>query len=317
MNLTKGAEEIRPGLWRLFEPLGERLLSFYALRHEDGWVLFDAGVPGSLTSRLRQGVWSGDIRKAIISHADADHLGDVASLKQQYPEMVVACHQADRAWVEDHDRLVQERYGHAKNRFGHCYPPEVMSALRQMCGDHCVVDCELNEGDQIDGADQAWCVLHTPGHSPGHVCLWCAETGELLLGDAVLGYGPPDATGKPSMPPTHQYIADYLKTLQRLVELSVSTAMPCHWEPMSGDMFTEFLRQSRETVYRDLGLLHDFIRAQGQASFSELLLVLNRSWGTWGEADYAHYSYALDGYLDYLSNQGCVEISDNGLVVRT
>jgi hypothetical protein len=43
----------------------------------------------------------------------------------------------------------------------------------------------LHDGDTIDVGGRTVTVLHTPGHSPGHMCFWEAETGYLFTGDLV------------------------------------------------------------------------------------------------------------------------------------
>ena len=50
----------------------------------------------------------------------------------------------------------------------------------------------LEEGETIrlDGpTPQAWQVLHTPGHAPGHLCLHEAEMGAVVVGDMVASVG--------------------------------------------------------------------------------------------------------------------------------
>ena len=47
---------------------------------------------------------------------------------------------------------------------------------------------ELADGDVVvlDGpSPEAWEVLHTPGHAPGHVCLYERAHGRLVAGDMV------------------------------------------------------------------------------------------------------------------------------------
>src|SRR4028119_2312116 len=42
----------------------------------------------------------------------------------------------------------------------------------------------------LDGPEpQAWQVLHTPGHAPGHVCLYEPALGALVAGDMAAGAG--------------------------------------------------------------------------------------------------------------------------------
>lgn len=54
-------------------------------------------------------------------------------------------------------------------------------------------DAELSEGQQIAVAGSAFTVLHTPGHSPGSVCLH--GDGVLFSGDTLFSGGP-GATGR-------------------------------------------------------------------------------------------------------------------------
>ena len=43
----------------------------------------------------------------------------------------------------------------------------------------------LDDGDTIDLGGRTIQALHTPGHSPGHLCFWEAEKGYLFSGDLV------------------------------------------------------------------------------------------------------------------------------------
>ena len=53
----------------------------------------------------------------------------------------------------------------------------------------------LADGDVIDAAGAALVVIHTPGHSPGGVCLWSEQLGVVLTGDTLF-HGGPGATGR-------------------------------------------------------------------------------------------------------------------------
>ena len=47
----------------------------------------------------------------------------------------------------------------------------------------------LFDGDSLDLGGRRLSVLHTPGHSPGHVCFWEPERGYLFSGDLVYAGG--------------------------------------------------------------------------------------------------------------------------------
>ena len=53
----------------------------------------------------------------------------------------------------------------------------------------------MADGDVISVAGADLHVLHTPGHSPGGVCLWSPDLGVVLSGDTLF-HGGPGATGR-------------------------------------------------------------------------------------------------------------------------
>jgi glyoxylase-like metal-dependent hydrolase (beta-lactamase superfamily II) len=56
-------------------------------------------------------------------------------------------------------------------------------------------DVDLADGDQVAVGDDPLQVLHTPGHSPGGVCLWAEADSVVFSGDTLFNGGP-GATGR-------------------------------------------------------------------------------------------------------------------------
>ena len=56
-------------------------------------------------------------------------------------------------------------------------------------------DGELSDGQQIEVAGTALTVLHTPGHTPGGVCLYAEDLATVFTGDTLFSGGP-GATGR-------------------------------------------------------------------------------------------------------------------------
>lgn len=79
----------------------------------------------------------------------------------------------------------------------------------------------LEDGDTIDLGGRTVTVLHTPGHSPGHMCFWEADTGYLFTGDLV--YKDTLFAYYPSTDP----IA-YLASLEKLAALPAKRVFPAH-----------------------------------------------------------------------------------------
>jgi len=84
------------------------------------------------------------------------------------------------------------------------------------------VPCDriLSDGEVLQLGRQAWEVLITPGHHPGHVCLF-SEAG-LVAGDMVAGIG------TILVPPHTGNMTEYIEQLERLKALDPHLVFPSH-----------------------------------------------------------------------------------------
>lgn len=79
----------------------------------------------------------------------------------------------------------------------------------------------LKDNDVIDIGGRTLKVLHTPGHSPGHMCFYEQERGYLFTGDLV--YKDTLFAYYPSTDPEA-----YLKSIERVAALPVKRVFPAH-----------------------------------------------------------------------------------------
>lgn len=70
--------------------------------------------------------------------------------------------------------------------------------------------------------DSRWEVLHTPGHSPGHICLWQAHRKWLVCGDMVSGLG------WVQVRPPRGDMGTYMASLKRMQALEPTLLFPGH-----------------------------------------------------------------------------------------
>ena len=106
----------------------------------------------------------------------------------------------------------------------------------------------LKDNDIIDIGGRSIQVLHTPGHSPGHICFFEKERGYLFTGDLV--YEDTLFAYYPSTDPKA-----YLKSIERVATLPVKKVFPAHH---SLDIHPEILIRMRD-AFRHLeseGKLH-------------------------------------------------------------
>jgi glyoxylase-like metal-dependent hydrolase (beta-lactamase superfamily II) len=90
---------------------------------------------------------------------------------------------------------------------------------------------------QLDGAETVEMgrrhlrVEWTPGHSPGHICLYDIESGELFAGDHIL----PDISPNIGLHPqsTPDPLHEYLDGLKRMAAYRPKLVLPAHGRPFS------------------------------------------------------------------------------------
>jgi endoribonuclease LACTB2 len=105
----------------------------------------------------------------------------------------------------------------------------------------------LADGDEIVLAgtrSESWRVLHTPGHAPGHVCLFEPSSRTAIVGDMVA------SVGTILIAPGDGDMAVYLEQLARLAALGASVALPAHGEPID-DPTSTFERYIRHRNMRE------------------------------------------------------------------
>ncbi len=111
-----------------------------------------------------------DIRKVIATHGHWDHVSGMALLRRE-SDAQLFIHRADRAQVETGD------------------PDLTASFLYDRPFPALEVEGEIEDGEELQINDYRFTIYHTPGHSPGSVCLWTEVFGTKLLiaGDTLWG----------------------------------------------------------------------------------------------------------------------------------
>ena len=84
------------------------------------------------------------------------------------------------------------------------------------------VDLEVEDGDVLDLGGTQIEVIHTPGHSPGHICLYLGRERLLFTGDHIPGMG------TTAIAPPHGDMALYIDSLRKLLAWDVQMICPGH-----------------------------------------------------------------------------------------
>jgi len=83
----------------------------------------------------------------------------------------------------------------------------------------------LDEGDVLRYGDFEFECIYTPGHTPGHMCLYERKKKVLILGDHVLFDISPNINADAMV---HDTLGLYLENLKKIRDLPVDYALPAH-----------------------------------------------------------------------------------------
>jgi glyoxylase-like metal-dependent hydrolase (beta-lactamase superfamily II) len=232
-----------PGVHRIELPLPFELerINLYVVALDRGCLLIDCGMDtpqsfAALEAGLREiGIGWRDLRMVLLTHMHPDHIG----LSRRLRELTGAEFLMHEAEAEHLDSLEDEGrrlpYLHAAYTLGGV-PPDIQarmddafSFLRQSL--HVArPDRLLIGGERLPSAIGPLTVLLTPGHSPGHVCLYAEESKALFSGDHILNQITPNIAWHPE----GDALGDYLASLERIGELEIDRIFPAHGEPFNG-----------------------------------------------------------------------------------
>lgn len=170
------AVQLAPGVWRIPTAPAD-LVSSFAFVDDDGQVtLVDAGTkraPRRILAGLEHiGVAPSDVTRLLVTHAHPDHVGGLATMRGR-TGATVAVHERDAAYVREGKGPVLDR----STLGGRLFRRNRGSAPTP-------VEDELVDGQVLD-VGGGLRVVHTPGHSPGHVALLHQPSGVLITGDSI------------------------------------------------------------------------------------------------------------------------------------
>lgn len=83
----------------------------------------------------------------------------------------------------------------------------------------------VGEQSRIEVGPYQWTCVETPGHTPGHMCLYLREKKLMIMGDHVLFDISPNIT---FLPGVTDALGDYLQSLRKVQRLEIETALVGH-----------------------------------------------------------------------------------------
>lgn len=172
-------------------------------------VLIDTGCSGQMEDLRKAmeevGVSFNQLKVVILTHQDIDHIGSLPEILQNCgSDIKIYAHELDKPYIQGDLPLLKD--GHIEN------PPKGK------------VDETLKDGQELP-----YCggirVIHTPGHTPGHISLYLKQSKTLVAGDSM--YSVNGTLGGIHVPTTLD-IEVAQQSLKKYVDLDIESVICYH-----------------------------------------------------------------------------------------
>ena len=289
------AEQLAGDLWSIPVPIPDnplRYVSVYAFGTGEGLVLIDSGWGSeeswrSLLAGLESiGAGPADVRGVLVTHMHFDHIGLAGRLRRASGAWV-ALHPADYAVLARPDYRTAElaiaREADFMRGLG-ASQEEAVAAVGtaeewEKFTSIELPDRTLTDGELADIPNWKIRAVHTPGHTPGHLCFVDERSRRLFAGDHILPRITPNISVQRADPVGP--LEDYLSSLAKVRDLDIDEILPAH-----------------EWRFKGLSERVDAISAHHEQRLAELLAVIRRQPGStpWELAGHLTWSRPWDQY---------------------
>ena len=258
-------EEILPNLYRAEIPLPRnplKAVNSYIMKGDGRFLIVDTGMNREecireMDTALRKlGV---DLEKTdfFVTHLHADHLGLVGNLATDTSKVYFSQREASymnrsaRGASRDDSASVYLLNGFPQDEMeraigthpGHLYGPK-----------RSIEFSTLKEDDTVEIGDYRFTCIETPGHTPGHMCLYERSKKIFMTGDHILLDITPNICFWPQM---DNALKEYLASLDKVYPLEVDLVLPGH-----------------RTIWNDHRMRIEGLHAHHQVRLNEVLFAL-------------------------------------------
>ncbi len=188
-----------------------------------------------LMAALLRSTETEELARIYLTHSHMDHSGLAAHLREA-TGAEVAAHRYERPRIEKAGERLREEYDcYSRMSPAMGFPVDMAELLDRLASawnllcEPCRIDIRLGGGETVKAGDRELEVIHTPGHTAGHVCYYLREEGLLFSGDHLMR----SITPNPELycPPWRGHVTglpQFLESLRLLEGYDIAAAYPGH-----------------------------------------------------------------------------------------
>lgn len=177
--MARAYVEVAPGLYRV-PHLGDFLNSFIVCEEDSSVTLIDCGLSNGPRRIIRAledlGRHPEDVQRVVLTHAHSDHAGGAAEIIRTTNAKGANAHDDDASYLST---------GRAPDINASPLVGVVLDRVQTGSFDPVPLALSIADGDLLP-VGGGMRVIHTPGHTPGHVSLLFEAKEVLVTGDCIL-----------------------------------------------------------------------------------------------------------------------------------
>lgn len=213
------------------KPEGEKWpasANVYIIKDEEGLTMIDSGCGSEkwfnalLAGMKAYGLDLRDVHTLLLSHAHPDHMGATSRvLKAIKPKIIM--HEVDAPNARNPKLLIKNFDISLIKSYYPSFNFDLLGFFRESSCSMCQAEpnVTVKEGDYVYAGKFSFRIIHTPGHAPGHICLYEEERKLLFSGDligAIPAWYSPSSGGA----------LGYMESLAKIERLEVDLILPSH-----------------------------------------------------------------------------------------
>jgi len=234
----------------------ERIVYPTLIWDNDNVLLIDTGIPSNLETIKNQmetaGVSFARLNIIIATQQDIDHIAGIKGILFEKPEVMVLAHEADKPYIQG-DKKVKRLNSKFMERIKDLPEEEQLKIVDMFENSNVKVNTTLTDGEMLPYCGGIT-IIHTPGHTPGHICLYHQRSKTLIAGDAMnILHGELVGPNEDPMSEDGVNANDAINSLKKLTDYDIKNIITYHgglFNDSPNDKIKDVIRYKKFYSYR-------------------------------------------------------------------